>query len=185
MVAMLIKHQQREGCMMTSTATNEMLPFNHFTQKTFAPFKSFKKTKKILMIEDDVDMAELLINSLKMKYHCAVDIAQDPFEAMNLMTEKFYDLIILDWQLPGLNGTETLVQAEKGLKLEPSIPIQWDRTKVPVVIFSSAKKNECLPRRTKHFNYIGFISKAQPLNQVVNALGEFLQDEKTFSYQTA
>jgi len=170
--------------MITSIGA-DALPFNHVLQKTFRPFKSFKKTKKILMIEDDLDMAELIINSLKMRYHCAIDVAQDPFEAMNLMADKFYDLIILDWQLPGLNGTETLVQAEKGLKLEPSIPIQWDRTKVPVVIFTSSKKNECLPRRTKHFNYVGFISKSQPLNSVISALGEYIQDEKTFNYQTA
>lgn len=170
---------------MITLPVSEMLPFNHFTQKTFRPFKSFKKTKKILMIEDDLDMAELIISSLKMRYHCAIDVAQDPFEAMNLMTDKFYDLIILDWQLPGLNGTETLVQAEKGLKLEPSIPIQWDQSKVPVVIFTSSKKNECLPRRTKHFNYVGFISKSQPLNSVIEAMGEYLQDEKTFRYQTA
>ena len=170
---------------MITSAINEMLPFNQFNQKTMKPFKCFKKTKKILMIEDDQDMADVIIGSLKMKYHCQIDIAQDPFEAMNLMTEKFYDLIILDWQLPGLNGTETLVQAEKGLQLEPSLPIQWDREKVPVVIFSSSKKNECLPRRTKHFNYVGFISKAQPLNMVIDALGEFIQDEKSFRYQTA
>lgn len=171
--------------MITSTSEIQMLPFNHFHQKTIRPFKSFKKTKKILMIEDDLDMAELIINSLKIRYHCAIDVAQDPFEAMNLMTEKFYDLIILDWQLPGLNGTETLVQAEKGLKLEPSIPIQWDQSKVPVVIFTSSKKNECLPRRTKHFNYVGFISKTQSLASMIDSLGEFIQDEKTFRYQTA
>lgn len=163
----------------------EMLPFNHFQQKMFRPFRSFKKTKKVLMIEDDLDMAELIIHSLRMRYHCAIDVAQDPFEAMNLMTDKFYDLIILDWQLPGLNGTETLVQAEKGLKLEPSIPIQWDRSKVPVVIFTSSKKNECLPRRTKHFDYVGFVSKAQPLQSVIEALGGYIQDEKGFHYQTA
>lgn len=169
---------------MTSIET-DTLPFNHVLQKTFRPFKSFKKTKKILMIEDDLDMAELIISSLKMRYHCTIDVAQDPFEAMNLMADKFYDLIILDWQLPGLNGTETLVQAEKGLRLEPGIPIQWDHSKVPVVIFTSSKKNECLPRRTKHFNYVGYISKSQPLNAVINALGEFIQDEKTYRYQTA
>lgn len=173
------------GDIMIASTGAEALPFNHALQKTFRPFKSFKKTKKILMIEDDFDMAEVIINALKMRYHCTIDMAQDPFEAMNLMTDKFYDLIILDWQLPGLNGTETLVQAEKGLKLEPAIPIQWDQSKVPVVIFTSSKKNECLPRRTKHFNYVGYISKTQPLKSVINALGEFIQDEKTYRYQTA
>jgi CheY-like chemotaxis protein len=161
------------------------LPFNQFNQKTMKPVKNFKKTKKILMIEDDQDMIAIITKSLKMKYFCSIDVAQDPFEAMNMMTEKFYDLIILDWQLPGLNGTETLVQAEKGLKLEPSLPIQWDRVKVPVVIFSSSKKNECLPRRTKHFDYVGFVSKAQPLHDIVDALGEYIHDEKSFRYQSA
>lgn len=164
------------------------LPFNQFNnllQSSKRTFKSFKKTKKILMIEDDSDMSDVLSYTLKMKYNCQIDIAQDPFEAMNMMADKFYDLIILDWQLPGLNGTETLAQTEKLLRLEPSLPIQWDRAKVPVVILSSNKKNECLPRRTKHFNYVGFITKAQPLEMIVDSLGELIENGKTYQYQTA
>lgn len=166
----------------------DALPFNHFNQfkKTdMKPFKISKKTKKILMIEDDQDIIDLVTSSLKMRYNCMIDVAQDPYEAMNLMTEKFYDLIILDWQLPGLNGTETLVETEKGLRLEPSIPEQWDTKKVPVVIFSSSKKNECHPRRTKHFDYVGYISKSQPLNEIITAFGEFIDNEKTIRYQAA
>lgn len=166
----------------------DALPFNHLnqlTQSTLKPFKISKKTKKILMIEDDQDIIDLVTSSLKKRYNCMIDVAQDPYEAMNLMTEKFYDLIILDWQLPGLNGTETLVETEKGLRLEPSIPEQWDRKKVPVVIFSSSKKNECHPRRTKHFDYVGYISKSQPLSEIVNAFGEYIQDEKSIRYQAA
>ncbi len=148
-------------------------------------FKTYKKSKKILMIEDDPDMSTLIARSLKQKYSCVIDIAQDPFEAMNFMTENFYDMIILDWQLPALNGAETLVQAEKGLRLEPSLPIQWDRQRVPVVIFSSSKKNECPPRRTKHFNYVGFVSKAQPLSAILESFGHYMEDETTYRYGTA
>ncbi len=137
------------------------------------------------MIEDDSDMSDVLSYSLKIKFNCHIDVAQDPFEAMNMMADKFYDMIILDWQLPGLNGTETLAQAETLLRLEPGLPIQWDRAKVPVVILSSAKKNECLPRRTKHFNYVGFITKAQPLEMIVDALGELIEHGKSYQYQTA
>jgi CheY-like chemotaxis protein len=170
------------------TVNSITLPFNQFNnllQTSTRTFKSFKKVKRILMIEDDSDMSEILTYTLKMKYNCNIDVASDPFEAMNMMADRFYDLIILDWQLPGLNGTETLAQTEKLLKLEPALPIQWDRAKVPVVILSSAKKNECLPRRTKHFNYVGFITKAQPLEMIVDALGELIENGKTFQYQTA
>ncbi|MBC7743011.1 MAG: response regulator [Bdellovibrionaceae bacterium] len=166
-----------------------ILPMSRFNNPTLnslkANFKSFKKSKKILMIEDDPDMAAVISKSLKQKYSCIIDIAQDPFEAMNFMTENFYDLIILDWQLPALNGAETLVQAEKGLRLEPSLPIQWDRQRVPVVIFSSSKKNECPPRRTKHFNYVGFVSKSQPLNAILDSFGHYMEDETTYRYGTA
>ncbi len=175
---------------MNAAADNiTILPMSRFNSPILnsikKAFKIYKKPKKILMIEDDPDMSSLIAKSLKQKYSCIIDIAQDPFEAMNLMTENFYDMIILDWQLPALNGAETLVQAEKGLRLEPSLPIQWDRQRVPVVIFSSSKKNECPPRRTKHFNYVGFVSKAQPLSSILESFGSYMEDETTYRYGTA
>lgn len=174
--------------MLTTQITTE-LPFNQFRQlpNTIALHnsKNVKKTKRILIIEDDTDMADILRRSLKMNYNCIVNTAQDPFEAMNLMAEKFYDLIILDWQLPGLNGSETLVQAEKGLRLEPSMPIQWDRAKVPVVVFSTSQKNECHVKKTKHFDYVGHVSKQQSIGSIVEAIGEFINVKNEFTSQSA
>lgn len=170
------------------TTVQEALPFNRlnqFKQTLLNPFIMSKRPKKILMIDDDQDIVAVVTRALKTKYSCVIDVAQDPYEAMNLMTEKFYDLIILDWQLPGLNGTETLAETEKGLKLEPGLPFQWDTKKVPVVIFSASKKNQCHPRRTKHFDYVGYILKSQPLYTIIESFGEFIQNEKTVRYQTA
>ncbi len=147
--------------------------------------KNFKKMKRILMIEDDPEMAELITRSLKNKFSCATYIANDPFEAMNLMSENFYDLIILDWQLPGLNGYETLQHADKSLSLEPSLPIQWDHKKVPVVIVSASKRKDCNLRQTDHFNYVGYVSKLQPLKTIVDCIGDFIDDERNFKYKLA
>lgn len=155
-----------------------ILPVSKFNQSFLKTIRGKKKLKKVLMIEDDPDMSAVISKSLKENYGCTVDVAQDPFEAINLIVEKFYDLIILDWQLPGLNGAETLVAAEKGLRFDPAIPIQWDRCKAPVVIFSSSKKSECPPRRTKHFNYTGFISKAQPYKDIIDLFGVHLMEEQ-------
>lgn len=147
--------------------------------------KGLPKIKKILIIEDDQDTSDLIAHALRSRYLCTTQVAQDPFEAINLITENFYDLIILDWQLPGLSGTDTLATAEKSLKLEPSLPVKWGFQKVPVVIFSSAKKNECPPRRTKHFNYVGYVSKTQPLSAIVEAFGEYILDERSYHFLTA
>lgn len=171
-----------EGEFMSVVAQSfTILPVSKFNQPFLKPVKVNKKFKKVLMIEDDPDMSSIMKRALKDNYGCVVDVAHDPFEAINFIVEKFYDLIILDWQLPGLNGAETLVEAEKGLRFEPSIPIQWDRSKAPVVIFSSSKKSECPPRRTKHFNYTGFISKAQPLSDIVDLFGEYILDKQNMT----
>lgn len=165
--------------MSAITENITVLPLSHFNTallNTPASRKERTKRKRILMIEDDSDMSDLLKRALQSRFNCRIDVAQDPFEAINRMVDRFYDLIILDWRLPGLNGTETLAEAEKGLRYDPSVPIQWDNNRAPVVIFSSQKKSECLPRRTKHFNYMGYISKQQPLPEILAAFAPYIED---------
>lgn len=174
-----------EGEIMVAVAQSfTILPVSKFNQSFVKTVKGKRKAKKILMIEDDSEMSSVISKALKENYGCTIDVAHDPFEAINFIVDKFYDLIILDWQLPGLNGAETLVAAEKGLRFEPSIPIQWDRCRAPVVIFSSSKKSECPPRRTKHFNYTGFISKGQPLTQIIDLFGAHLTSDEQLQSST-
>lgn len=150
---------------------------NPFLMANTEPLQAVPRTKKkprVLLIDDDLDMGEIVKNSLKFRYNCRVDIASDPFEAMNTMTENFYDLIILDWRLPALNGGQTLKELEKGFYFEPALPIQWDKQRVPVIVFSAGDKAQCTLERTKHFDCVGFISKRQPLNAIVEAFGQHI-----------
>lgn len=140
------------------------------------------KANRILLIEDDVDMSTLLQYSLGQEYSCRVDIAADPFEAMNMMTDNFYNLIILDWNLPAFDGGETLMKTERAMALEPMLPIQWDVQEVPVVVLSSSTKMDCPLKKTKHFNYVGFVSKAQPLKKIVGLLADFIEDRAVPKY---
>jgi CheY-like chemotaxis protein len=141
-----------------------------------------KKNSRILIIEDDADTSNLLCKSLKLKYDCLIDKANDPFEAMNLMVEKFYDLIILDWQLPGLNGSETLIEAENGRNLEPTLRLQWGQAKTAVVIFSACSQQHCVTQKNDYFSYIGYVSKIQSLSSLINAFGEFIKYKKDPHY---
>lgn len=167
--------------MLTSTG-HQISPFNIDGLQLF---NNFKRSKKVLMIEDNQDIINVVRTVLLKKFNCKVDVAIDSFEAMNLISEKFYDLIILDWQLPGLNGKETLMQAEEGLRLEPYLPFQWDREKIPVVIFSASPKEECSFRRTEHFDYVGFVSKSLPLNKMIEDLGEYIENSQGYKYHIA
>ncbi len=147
--------------------------------------KASKKIRKLLIIDDDLDMSSALSDFLKDRYSCRVDIAADPFEAMNSMAESFYDLIVLDWKLPVFTGEQTLKHAETDLFFEPSLPIKWDSEKVPVIVISSSEKEKCSFAKTKHFSCIGFISKVQPMGKIFERLGQYIDEREKSDSLTA
>jgi OmpR-family two-component system manganese-sensing response regulator len=60
---------------------------------------------KILIVEDDADVAATIRTFLNFEKHTTESIA-DGIEALNHLKTYPYDLIILDWQLPGMSGVE-------------------------------------------------------------------------------
>lgn len=62
---------------------------------------------RLLLVEDEADLCFLMKKGLKKKGY-AVDIAMDGEEALFLYSVNKYDLIILDLNLPIINGLEVL-----------------------------------------------------------------------------
>jgi DNA-binding response OmpR family regulator len=60
---------------------------------------------RILIIEDDKDVAGLVVDWLKTENY-SVEIAHDGEEGTEYLKQKDYDLLILDWSLPGKSGME-------------------------------------------------------------------------------
>ncbi len=62
---------------------------------------------KILVVDDDEEFALLIQESLSLENH-AVELCHHGGEASDLLSRYSYDLVILDWQLPGETGIEVL-----------------------------------------------------------------------------
>lgn len=60
---------------------------------------------KILLVEDDLDLAGRIIEWLQFEKH-AVESVTDGREASDLVKFYKYELLILDWNLPGKSGLE-------------------------------------------------------------------------------
>lgn len=60
---------------------------------------------KILVVEDDRDFAALVHDTLESDRHL-VDLAEDGQMALDMMQAYQYDLIVLDWNVPEVNGLE-------------------------------------------------------------------------------
>ena len=60
---------------------------------------------KILVIEDDADLSEMIGDALEPVSH-VLEFASDGTTGMQLLESFGFDLIILDWMLPGMTGPE-------------------------------------------------------------------------------
>ncbi|MEO8664425.1 MAG: response regulator, partial [Ignavibacteria bacterium] len=74
--------------------------------------------KKILLIDDDIKLTELLTDYLE-KYNYKIDSYDNPVDALKHLASHQYDLVILDYMLPEMDGFETL----KELRKTNSIPV--------------------------------------------------------------
>ncbi len=64
---------------------------------------------KILLLEDDPPTSERLAATLASHHH-AVDVAEDGAEGLEMAMQWPYDLLIVDWLLPSMNGLEVCQQ---------------------------------------------------------------------------
>ena len=61
----------------------------------------------ILLVEDDTDLSETLQDWLIFQQH-NVEAVYTGTEALEQMRFGTYDIVVLDWQLPGMNGIDVL-----------------------------------------------------------------------------
>lgn len=74
---------------------------------------------RILVIEDERGIANFLHDGLTEEYF-AVDIAYDGKSGLQMALSNEYDLLLIDWMLPGLSGIEIVRDIRKK---NPSIPV--------------------------------------------------------------
>lgn len=73
---------------------------------------------KILVIEDDKKLAEGIVDTLLANEH-TVEHVENAEDALQLINSFDYDLLILDWNLPAMDGLELLKKARKSGKRLP------------------------------------------------------------------
>ncbi len=68
---------------------------------------------QILLIDDDPDILEIMKLDLEDEPAFSVDTAGSPAEALEKNRIRQYDVIITDWRMPVMNGTELIRELRK------------------------------------------------------------------------
>jgi DNA-binding NtrC family response regulator len=63
--------------------------------------------QKVLLVDDEVEFVETLSERMQAR-GLNVDIATNGKDAIKLVGENYYDAIVLDLNMPGIDGIETL-----------------------------------------------------------------------------
>jgi PAS domain S-box-containing protein len=87
--------------------------------------KSIKNGEEIrmLLVEDDAEIALNLQRLLSKKFKASIDIAGDVSQARGKLTSGYFDLVVLDYQLPDGNGLELLAEISRGQDHPPVIMV--------------------------------------------------------------
>lgn len=97
---------------------------------------------KILVVDDVTSMRHVTKSILMVAEYTNITQATDGVEALEILQDETFDLIICDWEMPNMNGLELLIEIKKNEKLK-KIPFlmltsNTEKIKVNVAIKAGA-----------------------------------------------
>lgn len=123
---------------------------------------------RILIVDDDDDFREIISAKLEAKGF-SVESAQDGEEGVEKAKKNKHDLILLDVEMPKMNGIETLAK----IKEDP------DLVNVPILFFTNygeaeEKSASIDDRFAKDVGAAGHVRKAEDFGLIVDRIKEIL-----------
>ncbi len=99
---------------------------------------------EILLVEDD-DISAQAARTLLERLGCQVDHAFNGGEAIELFSKKSYDLVLMDWEMPQMDGMETTARIRR-MPQGRVTPIVGTSSSMSRLQCISAGMNDVLPK---------------------------------------
>ncbi len=118
--------------------------------------------EKILAVDDEPDMLKLLSTIIREKTHYEITTTNNPLEALEMVQQGSFDLVIADLKMPGLDGVE-LLEAIKNTDKD-----------IPVIIITAYGTVESAVE-TMHRGAFDFITKPFKKEQILYTIDKALK----------
>ena len=131
-----------------------------------------KKKMKLLIVDDEPALCKVLSDRLSVLYDITPDICHNGVEALELVQSKDYDVVVLDIEMPAMDGMETLKRIKE---LKPL-------TQVVMFTGHSTEDRRALSQTLGAFNYVDKIDglyKLAPMIEGAFRLRKALEDAYT------
>ena len=123
--------------------------------------------KRILIADDEEILRMLMVDSLEDEGY-EIDEAEDGLDAIGKLDNNDYDLLLVDYMMPGATGLEVIEHVRKGAKNS--------RIKIVMLTAKTQKEDE---ERAKSFGANFFLGKPFSPNKLVGLIGEIFNDKES------
>ncbi|MCB0390571.1 MAG: response regulator [Bdellovibrionales bacterium] len=108
------------------------------------------KREKVLIVDDNLSCSSIAASAL-IAEGCFVDVVDNSRDAIDCLHKKTYDLLVLDWNMPGYNGGQVLKILESAKLNNPFI--------LPFVLYTGVDPQKIDLPYTLNFKMIDFWCK--------------------------
>lgn len=127
------------------------------------------KKMNLLIVDDEPALCKVLADRLNVLYGITPDACNSGIEALEILQRKDYDVVVLDIEMPGMDGMEVLKQ------------IKSRHPKTQVVMFTGhgSEDRRVLSETLGAFNYVDKIdglAKLAPMIEGAYRLRKALED---------
>lgn len=151
--------------------------YDHFTETLSAsPFET-PINLKVLVIEDDPTALLILDRSMK-SMGCSVELVNDPETALDKVKQHEYDLVILDWCLPYMDGHQFLKKADQ--VLQEKNRENFGTKSIPLVICSSKNSDEIHLPLVSNFLFCQYWNKTLPFSTVISSIEAAIKSARQY-----
>ncbi len=146
--------------------------YDFYTEVSAGNLSLQPRKLSVLIVEDDPAASVVLGETLK-ALGCDVHQFDLPHEALESITTKRYDLVVLDWNLPYMKGSDFLTAADK--IFQKSDRVGQPQRKVPVVICTSMLLDSLQIPDVQHFFVTNYWHKSLPFSSILGSVDETTQ----------
>ncbi len=120
----------------------------------------YARRKSILLVDDDMDFLQIAYTWFDGVYD--VDFVNSASEAMKYLSEKKPDLILLDHEMPKMNGYEFLSEIRRS----------WKTAGIPVIFLTGKDDKESVIQILEK-KPDGYLLKSTPKDQLLESIDDF------------
>ncbi len=126
--------------------------------------------KSILVVDDDVLILRLVRESLTVLMDCAVDTTTSPEYAFELILKRPYDLLIVDFSLPRIDGAMLYLLVSKLFAIQPP----EGRTLPPLLLISGHAAEKRAQELLREPGVRGLLAKPFTIELLIDRVTEAL-----------